>query len=277
MPFDRVCLKELHIDDDRSLRHIAVYHDLKALLVASDYRFYTPAGGQSISWDRAVFLNLTFWNGADGADVLCDDHIAADVVAHVAWHFAVDRELTRSGSPPEQRRSASALFLAESIASAFDLYLVGRMLVNAPESDFITSQVPLMGEAAAEAGLSEEEFQSLLEGVSREPERAFEDLRALLFDVCNELLNCRDSQQADDVLNRHGDHRFASLLHHFQLSNWILYARAYGKSVADEWVARTDAELRAAADSLAWLSEHWLSSEARNESGAGQGLSSPLA
>ena len=263
MPFDRVSLKELHIDDDRSLRHIAVYHELKALLSASDYRFLKPQAEESISWDRAVFLNLTFWNGADGADVLCDDHIAADVVAHVAWHFAVDRELTRAGSAAGQARSASALFFAESIASAFDLYLVGRMLVNAPESDFITSQVPLMGEAAAEAGLSEEEFQSLLEDVSREPERAFEDLRALLFDVCNELLNCRDTQQADDVLNRHGAHRFAPLLHHFQVSNWILYARAYGAPVPNEWVSRTDAELRAAPDSLAWLVEHWLVSEVR--------------
>ncbi len=257
MPLERVPLDELDIDDERSLRHIAIYHALKALLVASGYRFYKPVAGP-ISWDRALFLNLTFWNGSDGADVLRDEHIAADVVAHVAWHFAVDRQLARAGSTAEQRRSPAALFFAEAIASAFDLYLVGRMLMNAPESDFIVSQVPAMAEAAEEAGLSEGDFEVLLEQVSREPERAFEDLRVLLFDICTELLSCRDAQQAEAVLERHSGHRFAPLLHHFQLSNWVLYARAYGTPGLNEFVARADADLRRSADSLAWLAEHCL-------------------
>ena len=258
MPLECVSLDELVIDDDRSLRHIAVYHELKALLVASGYRFYKPMAGTSISWDRALFLNLTFWNGSDGADVLRDEHIAADVVAHVAWHYAVDRQLARAGSPAEQRRSPAALFFAEAIASAFDLYLVGRMLINAPDSDFITSQVPFMGEVAEEAGLSEEGFRALLEQTSREPERAFEDLRVLLFDICTELLSCREAQQAEEVLERHSAHRFAPLLHHFQLSNWVLYARAYGTPGSNEWVVQSDAELRRSPDSLTWLAEHLL-------------------
>ena len=258
MPLESVLLDDLVIDDDRSLRHIAVYHKLKAMLVASGYRFYKPVAGTSISWDRALFLNLTFWDGSDGADVLCDEHIAADVVAHVAWHHVVDRQLAGAGSTAEQRRSPAALFLAEAIASAFDLYLVGRMLVNTPDSDFITSQVPLMGEAAEEAGLPQEGFKTLLEQVSREPERAFEDLRVLLFDICTELLSCRDAQHAEEVLANHSAHRFAPLLHHFQLSNWVLYARAYGTPGSNEWVDRTDAELRRSSDSLTWLSEHWL-------------------
>jgi hypothetical protein len=211
-----------------------------------------------MSWDRALFLNLTFWNGADGADVLCDEHIPADVVAHVAWHHLVDRQLTLAGHPSKERRSPDALFLAEAIASAFDLYLVGRMLLNAPDSDFITTQVPLMGEAAAEAGLSEEDFTALLEDLTREPERAFEDLRALLFDICTELLDCNGPQQAEEVLERHAMHRFASVLHHFQVSNWILYARAYGARGVNECVAHADAEMRRSPDSLKWLTEHWL-------------------
>ena len=59
--------------------------------------------------------------------------------------------------------SAGALFLAESIASAFDLYLVGRLLPNAPECDFVTTQVPLMAECAGDAGLPEPAFSALLE------------------------------------------------------------------------------------------------------------------
>jgi hypothetical protein len=258
MPLEPVSLDKLTIDDDRSLRHIAVYHELKALLRVSGYRFYKPVAGTQISWDRALFLNQTFWNGSDGADVLQDEHIAADVVAHIAWHYAVDRELARTGSSAEQRRSPAALFFAEAISSAFDLYLVGRMLLNAPDSDFITSQVPIMGEAAEEAGLSEEGFMALLEQVSSDPERSFEDLRVLLFDICSELFALHDAAQAEEVLQDHSTHRFAPLLHHYQLSNWILYARAFGTPGMNEWVAKADAELRRAPDPLIWLSEHLL-------------------
>src|SRR3954447_19422648 len=75
MPLELVSLDELEIDDERSLRHIAVYRQLKAMLIASGYRFHRPAAGTWMSWDRALFLNLTFWNASEGADVLCDEHI----------------------------------------------------------------------------------------------------------------------------------------------------------------------------------------------------------
>ena len=232
---------------------------MKSALAESDYRFYKPIAGKQVSWARALFLNLTFWNSSDGADVLCDEHIAADVVAHVAWHHLVDRELSRS-SFSEQRKSPAALFFAEAIASAFDLYLVGRMLRNAPESDFITTQVPSMWEVAEEAGLSEDNFNALLEQVADQPEQAFEDLRALLFGVCTDLLDCSDARQAEEVLERRSTHRFAPLLHHFQISNWVLYARAYGSRGSNEWVTKTDADLRQAPDSMAWLEKNWLAS-----------------
>ncbi len=99
--------------------------------MASDYRFQVPVTGTTISWDRALFLNLTFWNGAEGADVLCDEHIAADVVAYVVWHYVVGRQLDSAGSP-------AALFLAEAIASAFDLYL-GRPDADECPSNRISS------------------------------------------------------------------------------------------------------------------------------------------
>ncbi|HEY5091462.1 MAG TPA: hypothetical protein VIK30_15885, partial [Polyangia bacterium] len=84
-----VSLDELTIDDERSVRGVALYDRLKQALRRSDHRFQIPAAGAQVGWDRALFLNLTYWNGAHAADVLCDDHIPADVVAHVAWHQVV--------------------------------------------------------------------------------------------------------------------------------------------------------------------------------------------
>jgi hypothetical protein len=262
MQFRLVTLDDLTVDDRASFAGVAVYGRLEDILRRGRHPFRIPEQRRSVSWDRALFLNLTYWSADDGADVLCDEHIPADVVAHVGWHAVVSANLKRAAlSPP----SAGALFLAESIASAFDLYLVGRLLPNAPESDFITTQVPLMAECAGEAGLPEAAFSALLEDVVREPERAFEDLRALLFDAATALLACPGVAQAQSVLEGFAGHRFAPLLHHYQLSNWILYARAYAARPlgTDDVASGVDQELRQAAVSLDWLDHHFIEAAAR--------------
>ena len=261
--FRRLALDELHIEDERSFRHVGLYDALKQALRRDGYRFRVPEGAPA-AWDRVAFLNLTYWNEAEGADVLCDRHIPADVVAHVGWHEVVRRELARRRSSPSGPPTAGALFLAESIASAFDLYLVGRLLERAPDCDFVTTQVPLMAECAAEAGLPEAGFSALLEEVVRQPERAFEDLRALLFDAATALVACSGVAEAQAVLEGLADHRFAPLLHHYQLSNWILYARAYAQPlVADAVALEVDAALRQAPVSLEWLDHHFIETAIR--------------
>src|SRR6185295_18688984 len=104
----------------------------------------------------------------------------------------------------------------------------------------------------------------LLEEVGREPERAFEDMRALLLDVATALLACRGPVQAQRALDRFVGHRFEPLLHHFEISNWILFARAYGARSAepDAVVRRLDALLRQAPTALGWLAEHWIDADA---------------
>jgi hypothetical protein len=262
-----VSLDDLTIDDERSVAHVALYDRLKQALRRSGHRFRIPAAGTRASWDRVLFLNLTYWGGEDGADVLCDDHIPADVVTHVAWHCVVSRQLAAcpgiAGTPPTPPPTAAALFFAESVASAFDLYLVGRLIANAPDADFIATQVPILSDCAQEAGLSETAFTALLEEVSREPERAFEDMRALLLDAATGLYPCRGAGEAQAVLEGFAGHRFEALLHHFQLSNWILYARAHAvrPSGPDPAVTEADAALRGAPVSLDWLDKHWIDAD----------------
>ena len=258
MPLLALSIDELIIEDEPSFSSIELYPRLKAVLRRAGHRFYVPADGEAASWDRTVFLNLTYWGGPQSGDVLCDAHIPADVIAHTAWHHLAGEAIQAEGDGG--RPSAAGLLFGEAIASAFDLYLVGHLLARAPQSDFIVSQMPIMAEVAENAGLSPREFGALMEGVSREPDRAFEDLRALLLDVSTSLLRATDAPAAQLALERFEGHRFAPLLHHYQLSNWILYARAYsdGPSAQDGRVAALDATLRAAPSSLAWLATHWL-------------------
>jgi hypothetical protein len=255
--FRRLTLGELTIDDERSFRHVGLYAVLKDLLVRDGYRFRVPPADAVRPWDEALLLNLTFWSSAEHGDVLTSDHLPADTVAHVAWHHAAVRALPAAA--PGARTSVDAMFFAEAIASAFDLYLVGRLLGHAPDAEFLQTQVPAMGDAAADAGVDEAAFEASLGEIAAAPERAFEDLRALLVDAAGALVRCDGLDAAADALAALRGRRFAELLHHYALSNWVLYARAYGDLAPDPRVRALDAELRAAgAGALDLLATRWL-------------------
>jgi hypothetical protein len=255
-PFEQRTVDELTIADEHSFRHVVLYADLKNVLRRANYRFRILPKASSGRTDRACLLNLSFWAANAGGDVLIDGHIEADVVTHAAWHHLAARALApEAGS----LMSVEALFLGEAIASAFDVYLVGRLLGHAPRSSFLETQVPAMAETANAAGLSEKSFAKLLAGLSRGPERAFADLRELLSDTTAALFACRNAEQAHGVLLARSRHRFSALLHRYELSNWLLYARAYGRAEKPDARARAvDRALRKTKTPLDWLAEHWI-------------------
>ncbi len=256
----RVTLDNLRIEDERSYRHIGLYAELKRTLVHDRVAFLVPKSGSTEArWDRALFLNLTFWSPDQPGDVLDSDAIQADVVMHACWHHLTRRALTALGTTASQ--SPEALFLGESIASAFDLYLVGRLLGHAPDAAFLETQVPAMAEAADQAGMPEDAFEAMLDEVSRDPDKAFEDLRELLFDASTALVRAPSVEEAAEIIARFDGHRFGPLLHHYELSTWILYARAYAKDLGapDPRVMAVDAALRSASSPLDWLEKNWIS------------------
>ncbi len=252
--FTQRTIDQLTIEDEASFRHVGLYADLKKVLRIAKYPFKLMPEA-SARWDHALLLSLTFW-GADGGDVLVDEHLPADVVAHVAWHHLAGKALGKPGVP----LSADALFLGEAIASAFDVYLVGRLLAHSPQSEFLETQVPAMADAADAAGLDSAGFDALLQSMAADPERAFEDLRQLLFDVTTDLVACSDTEAALTVLSRHESRRFGALLHRYELSNWVLYARAYASAALapDPAVRAIDAKLREAEVALDWLTAAWV-------------------
>ncbi len=253
--FSECTIEQLTIDDEAAFRHVGLYADLKEVLRRARYRFRVLPAALAGRWDRALLLNLTFWGADAGGDVLTDRHLPADVVAHAAWHYLASRALGAASGAPQ---TPEALFLGESIASAFDVYLVGRLLGAAADSSFLETQVPAMAEAAEGAGLDEADFAALLHGIARDPERAFAELRELLWDATLALLACDSAEQALLALGSFDEHRFAPLLHRYELSNWVLYARAYGRAAgtAQAEVARVravDRALREAPVALDWL------------------------
>jgi hypothetical protein len=247
--FEQAHITELEVGDEPSFRHVALYADLKEVVRRLELRFLVPK--EPISFDRALLLNLAFWDPGT-SDVLVDAVIDADVVAHVAWHALADKNLAPS---------AAAHVLGEAIASAFDMYLVGRLLGHSPDSSFLGSQVPRMAEVAEAAGMSSESFETLLEDVARSPEAAFEEVRQLLFDAGTALLRERTPVGAASALAALDGRKFAPLLHHFELVTWVLRGRLDASKEAEsagQDARELDAKLRAAPDAIAFLEEHWV-------------------
>ena len=254
--FDRRTIDELPIGDERSFRHVALYADLKEVLRRARYPFRLMPEAQSTRADRALLLNLTFWAADAGGDVLVDDHTEADVVTHAAWHHLAVRALAPDAGA---RPAVDALLLGEAIASAFDIYLVGRLLGHAPQSAFLATQVPAMGAAASAAGLSEGDFEKSLGDIAADPDRAFADLRAVLSDAAAALVACRDCEEACAALSALDDRPYSWLLHRYELSNWVLYARAYGRvDGVGSRAQAADAALRREKVPLDWLAANWI-------------------
>jgi hypothetical protein len=255
-------IDDLVIDDEASFAGVELYADLREILRRDRYEFRVLPRSAAPRWDRALFLNLTFWGSDAGGDVLVDDHIAADVVAHVAWHHLAARAFAPAGSSRGVARpSVEALVLGEAIASAFEVYLIGRLLRHAPSrSSFLETQVSAMAETARGAGMSKIHFEALLQSIALDPERAFEDLREILCDAARALAGCSTAAAALSVLAAFDAHRFGPLLHRYELSNWLLYARAYGAGAVgrDAAVRAVDQALRKHANPLAWLTRVWV-------------------
>lgn len=229
--FTEYSVDELDIEEESMFAHVALYADLKQVLRDADYKFRVLPSSSAEGWDRAQLLNLTFWGLDGGGDVLIDASPPADVIAHAAWHFLANRALNGGSGAPA---SAAAMFIGEAIASAFDVYLIGRLLGHSPDASFLETQIPAMADAADAAGLAADEFEELLNSMAADPELAFSDLRSLLCDATEALFACETPEAAIDVLDRLDSHRFGALLHHYELSNWVLYARAYATTSADD-------------------------------------------
>ena len=262
-------LADLTIDDEASFRHVGLYADLKAVLTRDAVTFRVLPQSHAGRWDRALMLNLAFWSdgtsaarpqrgphqAAEGGDILESDRIPADVVLHVAWHHLASRAFA---SAPGTKPSADALFMGEAIASAFDVYLVGRLLGHAPRSSFLETQVPAMADAATDAGASDDAFEALLTSVALDPDKAFDDLRALLYDASRALFRSNGAEDALRALASFDDHRFGAILHRYELANWVLYARAYAEAGggSDPRVEEVDQALRKG-NGLDGLSDRW--------------------
>ena len=253
MPVPLTAFADLEITDEEAFTRLPLYQRLRAALIDDGVCFHV-AEGAIAHGDAARVLNLAYWDPAADAEVLCDASLSADQLAHNAWHRIAYEKLGAAASSP------AGLLLAESIASASDIYWVGRLIGHVEASDFLETQVPAMTDAAFAAGFEEADVERLFSEAAQDPPRAFEALRQLLFDTSMRLFGAGSLADASRGLSEAAEHQMGPLLHHYELSTWVLFNRAYADTSApDEEARRVDAELRGAPDPMRWLNDMWLS------------------
>ena len=212
---------------DPSLLRIPVVEALLTRLADDRVRFLVPARGRA-GEGTTDFLNRTFWTSA--GDVLASREAPVDVLAHAAWHHVV-----RAAAP---KASVEGALIGEAIASAFDLYLVGAALRVAPDAELLATQVPRLAEAAADGGMKERAFATVLKDAARDPERIFGELYALLADAGLKLARVDDPMLAARVVDTLAARRLGPLLFHYDVSGWLLHARAHATTRAADPAAR---------------------------------------
>ncbi|MDP3274756.1 MAG: hypothetical protein Q8Q09_06130 [Deltaproteobacteria bacterium] len=253
--FYQLTLDALRIDDEHVFESVEHFVALRETVREAGLTFrVAPEASVHAEWSRVLFLNLTYWHGSEGnSDALASRNIPADVVTHVAWHYLAQRALLGDFT-------GESMLMGECIASAYDLFLLGSLWCKKVDCDFVSALREALFAMFEEQGMTHHEFELWLDGLAHDPERAFEDLRALLFDLCVGLLASKSLDDAVAVFDAHSDRRFAGIVHHYELSNWLLHTRAYAATRLDmdPQVRALDASLRAAARPVQWLADTWI-------------------
>ena len=170
MSMQSVPVSELTIVDEQSFETLALYRALRTRMDEAEPVFLItdPNGDEG---ERARLLNLGFWDPSSFMEVLTEPVITADQLAHNALHHC------GYGALGDAARSLEGLLLVESIASAMDIYWLGRLLAEAPYAEFLESQVPAISEAASGAGASSGSSLIYCNWLENPP-KAFGDLRS---------------------------------------------------------------------------------------------------
>ncbi|MEM1032896.1 MAG: hypothetical protein AAGN82_21300 [Myxococcota bacterium] len=247
----RLAFGDIEVIDVERYRHVAEAARLLAAARALDLRFaMVEAGGPGE--DEARLINLAFWHPDGVAEVLDEPYLTLDQVAHNVWHVAAARALG------EEATRVEGLLLAEAVASAFDVYLIGRLLGHEPEAPLLETQVPAMSDAAGAAGRSDAEVAAMFEGFAAAPEESFGQLTQLLFATGRALVDAPDPDAAAEVLRHSRTQPLGCLLHHYELPTWVLFARAYGTEGHAPAAAALAENIERSSDPVTLLCDAWL-------------------
>ena len=204
-----VTLEEMAVVEEDAFRRAGLDLLGHSRRMLKDLRIARVPEGRGI----ARLVNLLQWDVGEHMEYLDGEVVAADQVVHFAMHHIWDQKL---GSDHPLK-----MLFAECMASASDIYLVGKLSHAGEETDFLADTLESFG-SYFEMYSSEEELEELVIQVVEEPFETMIEAARYLF----ELGSCLLEQVIDmDKLILFQDHLFYPLAHHYNISNWVLTIR----------------------------------------------------
>ena len=207
---EALALSDLAIDEADAFRRAGIDLLDAALPLLKNHRFIvTPGKG------LARLADLLNWRAGALCEHIDRRGVSADQVIHFAIHHVLDQNL--------EENHPGAVLLAECLASASDLYLLGKLSQAGEETAFLSDTIESMCSYyemyAAEPDHLEQFFAAFLEN----PFETMVETACFLFHFGAAFLK---SEPDLAVLTRFSENARYPLVHHYNLTNWILTIRA---------------------------------------------------
>ena len=165
----------------------------------------------------ARIANLLLWEAGKGQEFIDGHGIYADQLIHSAIHQLLEHVL---GS----KHPLNMLF-AECLASASDIYLLGKLSQAGQETDFLHDTLESYGSYYELYAHQDEDFVTTLNAIRRKPFETMIALADYLFEFCEPLLYPQTVRDSTLPLVMAERCHFYPLVHHYNISNWILTIR----------------------------------------------------
>ncbi len=182
-------------------------------LLRAEGTLFLPLGNNGLS----RLMNLLYWRAEAKREYVDGESVYADQVVHFALHQLVATRVSANHPRVD--------LFAECLASAADVYLMGKLIQAGIESEFMQETLTSFGAYYEMYAQDERHFQRLLEQTGETPFTSMLELIDYLERFCLVLLKPGEADAAQAELLPMTAHFFYPLVHHYHVANWVLTLR----------------------------------------------------
>ena len=185
----------------------------RAVLAANRTRAIVIPGGTGM----ARLINLAHWQVDHHLEYLDEAAVNADQLIHFAAHQVMACVLGCE--------DAHALLLAETFASALDLFLLGKLIGAGEETEFLVETVESFGAYCDLYGKGPVQLEALLTRIRDDPFASMAAAADYLYRVAEILLTSQVVAETAAGLAALASDPLYPLIHHYNVVNWVLAIR----------------------------------------------------
>jgi len=210
-------IEAIEIDDRDAYGKVALDGLLEAASATLD-----RAGVRVVVTERgrgtARLANLLCWQVQANLELADDAVLSGDQIIHFALHHLADQQMGHE--------DPRALLFAETLASSADILLLGSLASLEPEPDFVVETMESFAYYYDLYAGSEEVLARVLTRIVDDPFAMMRAVCLFLYAAAEPLLSASDLATTLSHLDRLVEDDLYPLVHHYNMTNWILAIRA---------------------------------------------------